>query len=221
MGFTEKHLEAAAALAAIRIVPVLALESVEDGLKICEIFNKAGLCGAEITFRTKAAPEVIREVTKAFPDLMVGAGTVLNVHDLHRAFDAGAKFAVAPGFNPTVVKEAIRCDYAFCPGVCTPSEVEQAVELGCRMLKFFPAEAAGGVKMLSSIVAPYKHLGIRFMPTGGVSTKNVCDYLAIPQVVAVGGTWLGKSADIKEGKWAEIEAVAMEAAEIVRQNPAK
>ena len=221
MGFTEKHLEAAKALAAIRIVPVLALETLEDGMKICEIFSKAGLGGAEITFRTKAAPEIIREATKAFPNLLIGAGTVLNVYDLHRAFEAGAKFAVAPGFNPTVVKEAVRCDFAFCPGICTPSEVEQAVELGCRMLKFFPAEAAGGVKMLTSIVAPYKHWGIRFMPTGGVSAANVRDYLAIPQVAAVGGTWLGKGADIKAGKWDTIAAVAAEAAEIVRQNPAQ
>ena len=216
MGFTEKHLETAKALAAIRIVPVLALETLEDGMKICEIFSKAGLGGAEITFRTKAAPEIIREATKAFPNLLIGAGTVLNVYDLHRAFDAGAKFAVAPGFNPTIVKEAARCKFAFSPGICTPSEVEQAYELGCSMLKFFPAEAAGGIKMLSSIIAPYKHLGIKFMPTGGVTAANASDYLAIPQVAAVGGTWLGKSADIKAGAWDKIEQLAAEAVKIAR-----
>ncbi|MBR2643004.1 MAG: bifunctional 4-hydroxy-2-oxoglutarate aldolase/2-dehydro-3-deoxy-phosphogluconate aldolase [Lentisphaeria bacterium] len=214
--FQELQKQTADALSAIRIVPVLALESVEDGVKICEIFNRIGLKGAEITFRTKAAPEVIKEVSNQFPDLLVGAGTVLNVYDLHRAFAAGAKFAVAPGFNPTVVKEAVRCNFAFSPGICTPSEVEQAFELGCSMLKFFPAEAAGGIKMLSSIIAPYKHLGIKFMPTGGVTTANAQEYLAIPQVAAVGGTWLGKSSDIKEGAWDKIEKLAAEAVQLAR-----
>lgn len=208
--------QTAEALSGIRIVPVLALESVEDGMKICGIFNRAGLKGAEITFRTKAAAEIIREVTRAYPELLIGAGTVLNVFDLHRAFDAGAKFAVAPGFNPTVVREAVRCNFAFSPGICTPSEVEQAFELGCSMLKFFPAEAAGGVKMLSSIIAPYKHLGVRFMPTGGVTAANAPDYLAIPQVAAVGGTWLGKAADIKAGAWDKIEQLTAEAVKIAR-----
>ena len=214
--FQELQKQTADALSAIRIVPVLALESVEDGVKICEIFNRIGLKGAEITFRTKAAPEVIKEVSNQFPDLLVGAGTVLNVYDLHRAFAAGAKFAVAPGFNPTVVKEAARCNFAFSPGICTPSEVEQAFELGCSMLKFFPAEAAGGIKMLSSIIAPYKHLGIKFMTTGGVTTANEQEYLAIPQVAAVGGTWLGKSSDIKEGAWDKIEKLAAEAVQLAR-----
>ena len=132
--FAKKQQETAAALAAVRIVPVLALETVADGMKICEIFAREGLLAAEITFRTKAAPEVIREVSKAFPQLFVGAGTILNVHDLHRAFEAGAKFAVAPGFNPTVVKEAVRCGFAFSPGICTPSEVEQAYELGLSLI---------------------------------------------------------------------------------------
>lgn len=109
---------------------------------------------------------------------------ILNTADLHRAFDAGAKFAVAPGFNPTVVGEAMKHGYAFAPGICTPSEIEQAYELGCRFFKFFPAEAAGGVKMLKSIAAPYKHLGIKFMPTGGVTIDNAADWLAVPEVSA-------------------------------------
>ncbi|MBO5762283.1 MAG: bifunctional 4-hydroxy-2-oxoglutarate aldolase/2-dehydro-3-deoxy-phosphogluconate aldolase [Lentisphaeria bacterium] len=219
--FAEGQKNTAAALAGIRIVPVLALNSVEEGVRICEIFNKVGLPGAEITFRTAAAADVIKEVSQRFPDMLVGAGTVLNVYDLHRAFAAGAKFAVAPGFNPTVVKEAVRCGFAFSPGICTPSEVEQALELGCTMLKFFPAEAAGGVKMLNSIIAPYKHLGVKFMPTGGVTTANVESYLSIPQVAAVGGTWLGKSADIAAGNWDLIEETAVKAVEVAKQFPAK
>lgn len=218
--FIKQQQATAAALAGIRIVPVLALNSVEDGLKICGIFDKCGLAGAEITFRTKAAPEVIKEVAQAYPKMLVGAGTVLNVKDLHRAFEAGAKFAVAPGFNPTVVKEAVRCGFAFSPGIATPSEVEQAFELGCSMLKFFPAEAAGGTAMLKSIIAPYKHLGVRFMPTGGVTTANAAEYLSIPQVAAVGGTWLGKDADITAGKWDVIEAAVKVAVELAAKYPA-
>lgn len=214
--FTKKQQETAAALNKIKIVPVLALNSVEDGMKICRIFAEQGLLGAEITFRTKAAAEVIAAVSKAFPQLLIGAGTILNVHDLHRAFAAGAKFAVAPGFNPTVVREAARCNFAFSPGICTPSEVEQAFELGCSMLKFFPAEAAGGVKMLSSIIAPYKHLGLSFMPTGGVTTANAAEYLSIPQVAAVGGTWLGKATDIADGKWDVIADGVKNAVELAK-----
>ena len=176
----------------IKIVPVLVLESLDEGIAVCRDLYDNGLRAAEITFRTKAAESVIREAAKLFPDMVIGAGTVLNVADLHRAFDAGAKFAVAPGFNPTVVKEAKKCGFDFAPGVCTPSECEQAMELGCTFLKFFPAEAAGSTPMLKSLIAPYRHLGIRFMPTGGVKPANVESYLQIPEVAAVGGTWLNK-----------------------------
>lgn len=199
--YQEKTSEAMAALSRIRIVPVLVLENVEDGIRICELLGQLGLPGAEVTFRTKAAPQIIREVCRRFPGLTVGAGTILNTADLHRAFEAGARFAVAPGLNPVVLQEAVRAGYAFSPGVCTPSEIEQAHEMGATLLKFFHAEAMGGVATLKSILAPYKHLGIKFMPTGGVTTGNAAEYLALPEVVAVGGTWLGKSSDIASGKW--------------------
>ena len=199
--FQKKSIATAEKLAEIKIVPVLVLNSVEEGLKVGEILVSEGLLAAEITFRTAAAESVIKAMSEKFPELYIGAGTVLNTDDLKRAFDAGAKFAVAPGFNPTVVKSAIENSYSFAPGICTPSEVEQAYELGCKVLKFFPAEAAGGISMLKSVIAPYKHLGIRFMPTGGVSEANANDYLSIPEVAAVGGTWLGKPADIVEEKW--------------------
>ena len=180
-------------LAQYKIIPVLVLEDLESGLKRCELLCECGLPVAEITFCTKAAESVIREASRRFPEMFLGAGTVLNTADLHRAFDAGAKFAVAPGFNPTVVKEALKCGYAFAPGICTPSEIEQAYELGCRFFKFFPAEAAGGIKMLKSIAAPYRHLGIKFMPTGGVTIDNAGEWLAVPEVAAAGGTWLNKA----------------------------
>ena len=176
----------------IKIIPVLVLNDLDEGLKVCEALCNNGLPAAEITFRTAAAESVIREASKRFPEMYIGAGTVLNVNDLHRAADAGAKFGVAPGFNPAIVAEAAKCGFDFIPGVCTPSEIEQAMAAGCQTLKFFPAEAAGGVTMLKSLIAPYKHLGIRFMPTGGVKPENVETYLAIPEVAAVGGTWLNK-----------------------------
>lgn len=198
-------------LSQIKIVPVLVLNDLESGLKMCELLVQCGLPAAEITFRTSAAEAIISEAAKRFPDLYLGAGTILNTADLDRAFNAGAKFAVAPGFNPTVVKKAVEKGYAFAPGVCTPSEIEQAYELGCQFLKFFPAEAAGGVPMLKSLIAPYKHLGVRFMPTGGVTTANVENYLAIKEVVAVGGTWLGKADAIAAGDWEGIRKTVCDA----------
>ena len=214
MSFQKNTLNAVEKLSAIKIVPVLVLNDVDSGLKMCEVLAECGLPAAEITFRTTAAEAVIKAAASRFPELYLGAGTILNSRDLHRAFEAGAKFAVAPGFNPTIVKEAVANGFAFAPGVCTPSEVEQAMEYGCRFLKFFPAEASGGVNFLKSLIAPYKHLGVRFMPTGGVSTGNVAEYLKLKEVVAVGGTWLGKSSDIESGNWDAIKAAVSAAVEL-------
>ncbi len=173
------------------VVPVLVVNEVDTGLKMCEILLANGLPVAEITFRTAAAEPVIQAAAKRFPEMLLGAGTVLNVADLERAMDAGARFAVAPGFNPSMVKAAMARKFDFAPGVCTPGEIECAYELGCRFFKFFPAEAAGGVGMLKAMLAPYRHLGIRFMPTGGITPDNASAYLALPEVACVGGTWLG------------------------------
>ena len=214
MSFQKNCQTAVETLSAIRIVPVLVLNDVDSGLKMCEVLAECGLPAAEITFRTTAAEAVIKAASSRFPELYLGAGTVLNSRDLHRAFDAGAKFAVAPGFNPTIVKEAVANGFAFAPGVCTPSEVEQAMEYGCRFLKFFPAEASGGINFLKSLIAPYKHMGVRFMPTGGVTTANVADYLAVKEIVAVGGTWLGKSSDIESNNWDAIRTAVKAAVEL-------
>lgn len=197
-------------LGKFRVIPVLVLNDVDTGLKMCECLCKNGLPVAEITFRTESAAEVIREASKRFPEMLLGAGTVLKIADLQKAIDSGAKFAVAPGFNPTIVKAAFERRFAFAPGVCTPGEIEQAYELGCRFLKFFPAEAAGGLKMLQAMAAPYKHLGIRFMPTGGITTENATSYLAMPEIAAVGGTWIGK--DIPN--WDKVSKTIMEASKI-------
>jgi len=174
----------------VKIVPMLVVGSVEETFALCRNLRANGLFAAEITFRTPVAADALQAASAAFPDMTFGAGTVLNVADLHRAFASGAQFAVAPGLNPAVVREAMRFNYGFAPGVCTPSECEQALELGCRLLKFFPAEAAGGVAMLKALSAAYRHTGVRFMPTGGVNAENLRSYLEIPEVAAVGGTWL-------------------------------
>ncbi len=191
-----------------KVIPVLVLNDVDNGLKMCEVLCENGLPVAEITFRTAAAADIIAAASKRFPEMLIGAGTILNTCDLKRAADAGAKFAVAPGFNPTVVKAAMEMKFDFAPGICTPGEIEQAYELGCRFFKFFPAEAAGSTAMLKAISAPYKHLGIKFMPTGGVTTANAADYLAIPEVACVGGTWLGKNIP----EWDKVAATIREAA---------
>lgn len=204
MSFQENTRVVVDALAANKIVPVLILNSVDDGLKMCETLVENGLPVAEVTFRTEAASQIIKEAGKRFPELFLGAGTVLNVDNLHRAIDSGAKFAVAPGLNPKVVTEAMKEDFPFAPGICTPSEIEQALDLGCTFIKFFPAEPAGGVKYIQSIVAPYKHLGIRVMPTGGITPAIVPDYLAVKEIIAIGGSWLGKAADITAGNWEKI-----------------
>ncbi len=208
---TEKQLREAG------IIPVLALEDLDSGLKLIEVLAESGLKALEITYRTKAAPDVIKEAKKRFPKMLLGAGTVLNLTHLKQAFDLGATFAVAPGFNPIIVQAAIDSNYAFCPGIATPSEVEQAYTMGVRMFKFFPAEAMGGIPMIKSIIAPYKHLGIAFMPTGGVTAANAPDYLAIPQIAAVGGTWLGKPDDVKAGNWDKIAKDAKDAMEMLKK----
>ncbi len=192
-----------------RIIPVAAIKSVDDGLKVCETLIGAGLPVIEVTFRTAAAEDVIKAVAKEFPEMLIGAGTILNVDDLKRAIDAGARFAVAPGTNPKVVGPAIDVEFPFYPGVCTPSDVECAVDLGCKVLKFFPAEAAGGVKLLKSLIGPYGHLGLSFCPTGGINSQNMLDYLALPQVFAIGGSWMVKQDLI--GDWDAMAATVREA----------
>ena len=190
------------------VVPVVAVDSPDEGLRLCEALIAGGLPVAEITFRTAAAEATIREAAKRFPEMILGAGTILTAEQMRKAVDAGARFAVAPGCNPTTIAAARECGMPFAPGVCTPSDVERAVEMGCSLLKFFPTEAAGGVAMLKALLGPYGHLGISFCPTGGVTTGNLAEYLAIPQVAFVGGTWVAKKELIKAGRWDDIAAVA-------------
>ncbi|MCK5801421.1 MAG: bifunctional 4-hydroxy-2-oxoglutarate aldolase/2-dehydro-3-deoxy-phosphogluconate aldolase [Lentisphaeria bacterium] len=199
------------------IVPVVAVDSPDEGLHLCEALIAGGLPVAEITFRTDAAEAAILAASKRFPEMILGAGTVLTAEQLERAAAAGACFAVAPGCNPTVMAKAVEMDFPFAPGVCTPSDVERAVEQGLRFLKFFPAEAAGGLPMLKSLIGPYGHLGLGFCPTGGVNRANMMDYLSIPQVAFVGGTWVAKKDMIKAGDWAGIRDLVRDAVEAAAQ----
>lgn len=199
------------------VVPVVAVDTPDHGLRLCEALMEAGLPVAEITFRTDAAEATIKAAATRFPDIMLGAGTVLDVDQLKRAADAGARFAVAPGCNPVVVAASREMDFPFSPGVCTPSDVERALSYGVTDLKFFPAEAAGGIKMLKALIGPYGHRGLQFCPTGGINAQNMTEYLAIPQVAFVGGSWVAKKDRIAAGDWDGITATAREAVEIARR----
>jgi 2-dehydro-3-deoxyphosphogluconate aldolase / (4S)-4-hydroxy-2-oxoglutarate aldolase len=190
----------------LKVILVLVIDHVESALTLADALMRGGLPIAEITFRTRDAAEVIHRIRTERPEMIVGAGTVLLVEDLRQAVDAGAAFGVAPGLNRAVAAEAKRMGFPFLPGVMTPSEIDAAFSLGFRILKFFPASAAGGVPMIKSLAAPFAHLGVQFVPTGGINLSNLRSYLEVPQVVAVGGTWIASREDIARKAWPEISA---------------
>jgi 2-dehydro-3-deoxyphosphogluconate aldolase/(4S)-4-hydroxy-2-oxoglutarate aldolase len=194
-----------------RIVPVVVLDSAESAAPLAEALLEGGLDIMEITFRTAAAEESIRRIAAKFPQILLGAGTLLDTEQVRRAKDAGASFGLAPGINPDIVAAANKVGLQFSPGVMTPSDVERALALGCKLLKFFPAEAAGGVAMLKALAGPYAHTGVKFIPTGGVSAANLTDYLKLPIVAAIGGSWMVEKQLINDGKWAEITRITREA----------
>lgn len=199
----------------IGIIPVVVLNDVKDALPLAERLMKGGLPCAEVTFRTAAAEESIRQIAKAFPDMIVGAGTVLTTEQADRAIDAGARFIVSPGFNPKVTEYVLKRGVPMTPGVCTPSEIEAAMSLGLDVLKFFPAEPSGGLGMIKAVCAAYVNLHL--MPTGGINAQNVRDYLKYEKIVACGGSWMVSGALIKEGKFDQIESLVREAAGIVKE----
>jgi 2-dehydro-3-deoxyphosphogluconate aldolase / (4S)-4-hydroxy-2-oxoglutarate aldolase len=196
-----------------RIVPVVVLDSAEHAEPLAEALLAGGLDIMEITFRTAAAEESIRRIAARFPEILLGAGTLLEKEQVVRARNAGAVFGLAPGLNPEIIAAAREVGLEFSPGVMTPSEVEQALSLGCKLLKFFPAEAAGGVNMLKALAGPYAHTGVKFTPTGGVTSGNLASYLKLPVVAAIGGSWMVEKALVNEGKWAEITRLTKEALE--------
>ncbi len=201
-------------LSAYRIVPVIQLDRAENAPPLAQALIRGGLPCAEITFRTEAAAASIAAVSAAYPDMFVGAGTILTAGQADAAIQAGARFLVSPGFNPTVVEHCLQKGYPILPGVCTPSEVERALSYGLTRLKFFPAEAAGGVAMIRALSAPYGM--VRFMPTGGINPGNVREYLACPAVFACGGSWMVPQDKINAGRFAEIEQLTAQAAALAK-----
>jgi 2-dehydro-3-deoxyphosphogluconate aldolase/(4S)-4-hydroxy-2-oxoglutarate aldolase len=191
-----------------RVVPVAVVDSLEDAVPLARALAQGGLPVIEITLRTPCALDCIWAIHKECPEVLVGAGTILQTSQVKAAVEAGASFGVSPGLNADVVRAALKQELFFIPGVMTPSEVETAMGLGCRLLKFFPAEVAGGVKMLKALAGPYESAGVRFIPLGAVSVVNMADYLALPIVAAVGGSWMCERKLVREKKWTELAAIA-------------
>ena len=199
----------------IGIVPVVVLDDAKDAVPLGNALCEGGLPCAEVTFRTAAAFDTIKAMKNNFPDMLVGAGTVLTPEQVDRALEAGASFIVSPGLNPRVVAHCLEVGVPIVPGTQTPSEMEQALEFGLEVVKFFPAEPAGGLKMIKAVAAPYTTL--KFMPTGGINAQNVRDYLAYDRILACGGSWMVKKDLISAGKFDEIRAMTAEAAAIVKE----
>lgn len=200
-------------LSLVGLVPVIKVEDAGDAVPLCRALANGGLPVAEITFRSEAAEEAIRRVHEELPDVILGAGTVLTTQQVDRAVAAGASYIVSPGINPTVVKYCQEKGVPIVPGTANPSNVETALELGLKTVKFFPAEAVGGLKAIKAMSAPYGD--ITFLPTGGINEKNVCDYLAFPKVAAVGGSWMAPGDAVKAKDWAKIESLARSAVDLV------
>lgn len=201
-------------LKSLKVIPVIAIDKAEDIIPLGKVLTENGLPAAEITFRSDAAAEAIRLLRKAQPDMLIGAGTVLNKEQAIAAKEAGATFVVSPGFNPNTVKACQEIGIDIVPGVNNPSTIEAALEMGLTTLKFFPAEASGGVNMVKALLAPYGNVHI--MPTGGVNQKNIKDYLAVPRVLACGGTWMVDKKLVEAGDWEELARLTREAVELVK-----
>lgn len=199
----------------MKIIPVVAIHEAGLADALADALVEGGLPCAEITFRTQAAPEAIQCMAKR-GDILVGAGTVLTIDQVKLAVDAGATFIVAPGLNPKVVGYCLEQNIPMTPGVATPTDIETALDLGLTVLKYFPAEAFGGLKTLKAISAPYT--AVEFIPTGGINAANVMDYLKHPKVVACGGSWMVKSTFIEEGRFKEIARLTREAVTLVQNN---
>jgi len=202
-------------LGRLGLVPVVKIERAEDAVGLGRALLAGGLPCAEITFRTAAAEEAIRRISSSLSEIVLGAGTVLTVDQADRAVSAGAQFIVSPGFNRKVVDWCLRKQVPVTPGVATPTEIDMALDVGLNILKFFPAEAMGGLATLKAIAAPYG--GVKFIPTGGINPDNLAEYLAHPSVHCCGGSWLVKGDLITAGKFDEITRLAREAVSLVRQ----
>ena len=198
--------------AEVKVVPVVVLDDAKDAEPLAKALVEGGLPCAEVTFRTEEAAESIRIMTEVYPDMLVGAGTVLTTEQVDKAVESGAKFIVSPGFDPEIVDYCIEKNIPVFPGCISPSEVAQAVKRGLKVVKFFPAEQSGGLAMIKAMAAPYNML--KFMPTGGINTKNLKDYLACDKILCCGGSWMVKGDMIKAGEFEKIKKLTREAKEL-------
>jgi len=196
---------------------VVMIDRAADAVPLAETLLEGGITAMELTLRTDAAIDALRAIKKGVPQILVGIGTVLTPEQVKQVAGEGAAFAVSPGINPRVVQTAVDCGLPFAPGVLTPSDIETALELGCRRLKLFPAEVSGGLTYLRNIAAPYNHLGLKYLPLGGVKQANLAEYLSEPLVTAVGGSWLAPKQAIVEHDWAQIKSLAAAASATVRE----
>jgi 2-dehydro-3-deoxyphosphogluconate aldolase/(4S)-4-hydroxy-2-oxoglutarate aldolase len=203
------------ALGELALIPVVQIEHASDASILGKALLDGGLPCAEITFRTDSAEQAIKSIATTSPEIILGAGTVLTTAQAEKAVGAGAQFIVSPGFNPKVVDWCLERDVPVIPGVATPTEIEMALDRGLAILKFFPAQALGGIEMLKAIAAPYG--GVRFIPTGGINPQNLTEYLKLPMVYACGGSWFVKVGLISAGDFSEITRLTKEAVSIVRQ----
>jgi len=199
------------------VIAVLVIDQPEHAVPLARALMACGIDVMELTLRTPAAVEALRVVREQVPEMLAGVGTILNPGQLDEVVDAGAAFGVAPGLNVKVVERACDLGLPFAPGIVTPSEIELAVELGCRELKFFPAEPSGGIKYLRSMYAPYAHLGLQFLPLGGLNAANMASYLFDAAVPAIGGSWLAPRKLIQEQNWSAVIDHATEARRIIKE----
>lgn len=197
------------------VVPVVVLNDAKDAEPLAEALVEGGLPCAEVTFRTEAAEESIRRMVAKYPEMLVGAGTVLTIEQVERAVNAGAKFIVSPGFDPEIVDYCIEKEIPVFPGCITPSEVAQAVKRGLKVVKFFPAEQFGGVATIKAMAAPYGM--VKFMPTGGINAKNLKDYLSCDKILCCGGSWMVKGDLIKAGEFDKIRELTEEAVALAKE----
>ena len=195
------------------VVLVVVLEDAEDAVPLAQALVEGGLLSAEVTFRTAAAEESIRRMTEAFPQMLVGAGTVLTKEQVDAAAAAGAKFIVSPGFDPEIVDYCLEKKIPVLPGCISPSEVAQAVKRGLTIVKFFPAEQAGGIAMIKAMAAPY--VGLKFMPTGGINAGNLTEYLSCDKILCCGGSWMVKGDLVKAGNFGKIRGLSAETRKLV------
>ncbi len=202
-------------IAACGVVPVVVLDDAKDAKPLADALVEGGLPVAEVTFRTACAADVIRIMSEAYPDMLVGAGTVLSVEQVKKAVECGAKFIVSPGFDPEVVDYCLANNIPVYPGTVTPTEVAMAVKRDLKVCKFFPAAQFGGLDTIKALAAPYTM--VKFMPTGGISAKNLKDYLSNPRIIACGGSWMVKGDLIKAGDFAKVKELVKEAADLVKE----